>query len=48
MKESEVNNTIEKIFTAVFNCKNPYTLDEIYDKFAFDIIHNNCKDTKKN
>ena len=37
MKEIEISNAIEKIFTAVFNCKNPFTLEEIYDKFAFDI-----------
>ncbi len=37
MKENEVMKSIEKIFAGVFDCKNPFTLDEILNKFAFDV-----------
>lgn len=37
MKEKDALMIVEKIFTAIFDCQNPFTIDELYEKFAFDI-----------
>lgn len=37
MEKREIMDVIEKIFASVFDCKNPYTLEEIVEKFAFDV-----------
>lgn len=37
MNEEIIKETINKIFKNVFDCDNPFTLDEILNKFAFDI-----------
>lgn len=37
MNNQEINNTINEIFKNIFNCPNNFTLNELYEKFAFDI-----------
>ena len=37
MKDKEALEKIDKIFENIFEQKNPYTLDELLSKFAFDI-----------
>ena len=37
MNKTQVNIVIDKIFSNVFDCKNPFSIDEILEKFAFDI-----------
>lgn len=37
MDELKALEIVDKIFAAVFDCKNPFTLDEISSKFAFDV-----------
>lgn len=37
MNESGIKEVIDKIFINVFDCKNPFTIEEILEKFAFDI-----------
>lgn len=37
MNEKEVKEIINKIFTSVFNRENEYSLEQILEKFAFDI-----------
>ena len=37
MNKTQVNIVIDKIFSNVFDCKNPFTIEEILEKFAFDI-----------
>ncbi|HAN10248.1 MAG TPA: hypothetical protein DCP90_06525 [Clostridiales bacterium] len=37
MDDMKAKEVIDKIFASVFDCKNPFTLDEILSKFAFDI-----------
>ena len=37
MDDNKALEIVDKIFDNVFNCKNPFTLDEILSKFAFDI-----------
>lgn len=37
MNNQEINNTINEIFKNVFNCINNFTINELYEKFAFDI-----------
>lgn len=38
MKEAQILQTTNKIFQAVFGRDNPYNLDQLKTKFAFDII----------
>ncbi len=38
MNEQQTLEVINKIFATIFGQKNPYTLDEIFNKFAFDIV----------
>lgn len=37
MNKTQVLETVDKIFSNVFDCKNPFTIDEILTKFAFDV-----------
>lgn len=37
MTEIEVKETLDKIFSNVFDCKNPFTIEEVLNKFAFDV-----------
>lgn len=37
MSETEALTIVEKIFNAVFGVKNPFTLEEVMNKFAFDV-----------
>ena len=37
MKEIETKEVINKIFKGVFGCLSPYSIEEIKNKFAFDI-----------
>lgn len=37
MKDKEALEKVDKIFENIFEQKNPYTLDELLSKFAFDI-----------
>ena len=37
MNKVEIKETLDKIFSNVFDCKNPFTLNEILTKFAFDV-----------
>ncbi len=37
MNNSQVLSTVDKIFSNVFDCKNPFSIEELLNKFAFDI-----------
>ncbi len=37
MTDIQTSKAIDKIFANVFDCKNPYDLDEVLSKFAFDV-----------
>ena len=37
MKDKVTKEIIDKIFVNVFNCENPFTNEEILEKFAFDV-----------
>ena len=37
MNKTQVLETVDKIFSNVFDCKNPFTIDELLTKFAFDV-----------
>lgn len=38
MTNAQTLATLDKVFQAVFNCSNPYNLEKVKEKFAFDII----------